>query len=285
MSSSSHDKLQRGSSAEVIARHIETAIESGDYQHQEQLPSTRTLATEWHTSVATITRAMQLLNDRGLVISRDRSSRIVNNPPVLPESLTLAPSWVVIGGYAGSGKTEFGRILARLTHWPVFDKDSATRPMLEAALRIQGMSVNDRESETYLAFRKAEYDGLYAQVLENLQCGNSAIMTAPFLRELRDPTWTAQLRADAFRLNAQLHVVWIYCNPESMQSYLEHRGAGRDAYKLEHWDEYVSSIDLNFTPSMPYEKLNNSRGAPPLIEQARKTLASWNNNSADIEGR
>lgn len=130
------EQLQRGTSAEAIARHLRTEIESGTYRHEQQLPSTLALATEWDTSVATITRAMQTLIGEGIVISRDRSSRVVNFPGEERRSRAraeqVAPTIVVIGGYAGLGKTELGRILARQTGWPVFDKDSVTHPVVES---------------------------------------------------------------------------------------------------------------------------------------------------------
>ena len=36
------------------------------------------------------------------------------------------------------------------TGWPMLDKDTMTRPVVEAALEITGQPPNDRESETYL---------------------------------------------------------------------------------------------------------------------------------------
>ncbi|WP_433784659.1 GntR family transcriptional regulator [Actinomycetospora sp. CA-101289] len=272
------ERLQRGTSAEAIARHLRTEIESGTFRHEQQLPSTRALAAEWDTSVATITRAMQTLIGEGLVVSRDRSSRVVNYPGEQRQarSKQQAPTIVVIGGYAGSGKTELGRIIARLTGWPVFDKDSATRPVVEMALQELGSSPNDRESELYLTkVRPAEYEALRTLTAENVACGNSAIMTAPFIRELRDPSWTRTLEADAETLEATLRVVWIRCDDASMQTYLRRRGAARDTYKLGHWDDYVAGLDHAFTPAIAHDVIDNSLDSPPLREQAAQLLRSW----------
>lgn len=274
------DRLQRGSSAEVIARHLRTAIEAGQYRHNQQLPSTRALASEWGTSVATITRAMQTLTAEGFVVARDRSSRVVNYPAATAERTADPPTWVVIGGYAGSGKTELGRIMARLTGWPIFDKDTATRPMLEAALTALGESPNDRESTLYQTkLRHAEYEGLRSLTAENIACGNSAIMTAPFIRELGDPGWTSGLIADAEAMGAYLHVVWMRCDVESMRTYLLRRGAARDTYKLAHWDEYVADLNQTYTPAVPHSMVENSLGAATLQDQAKMLLRSWNSGA------
>jgi dephospho-CoA kinase len=74
---------------------------------------------------------------------------------------------IFIGGYAGSGKTEFGRILARHTGWPILDKDTTTRPVVELALEVLGRPGYDRESADYLSrIRPREYEALIATATE-----------------------------------------------------------------------------------------------------------------------
>lgn len=271
-------KLQRGTSALVIAQAIRTEIEGGRLVHGQQLPSTRQLAEEWNTSVATITRAMQELGEQGLVVSRDRSSRLVNYPPSMEVPATERKHVVLIGGYAGSGKTELGRIIARKTSWPILDKDTTTRQVVEAALESMGLSRHDRESDGYLRIiRPAEYNALTEAVTENLQCGNSVVMTAPFIRELRDQAWCDRFEANIASQGAQLHVVWVRCDEDTMRTYLQHRGAARDTSKLENWSQYMADVDLNYTPKIRHQIVDNSAGARPLQEQAAELLISVTN--------
>ncbi|UKD50730.1 GntR family transcriptional regulator (plasmid) [Amycolatopsis sp. FU40] len=268
------ETLQRGTSATVIARHLRSEIEAGRYRHEEQLPSTRALAEEWNTSVATIARAMQQLGEQGLVVTRDRSSRLVNYPDQHRRDHG-APTVLVVGGYAGSGKTEFGRILARATGWPMLDKDSTTRPVVEAALAKLGESPNDREGEVYLnVVRPAEYEALRETMIENVQCGNSVIMTAPFIRELGDAAWCQRLTAELDALGAVAHAVWVRCDIESMRTYLTRRGAARDASKLANWADYVSKLELGYKPEMPHTIVQNSLSSAPLTAQAQQLLGS-----------
>lgn len=110
------------------------------------------------------------------------------------------PHVILIGGYAGSGKTEMGRILARETGWPMLDKDTLTRPLVEAALEAHGHSPHDRESELYLTeIRPREYEALAVATAENVECGTSAIVTAPFIREFTDPAWLSRTEAACTR--------------------------------------------------------------------------------------
>lgn len=256
-----------------VARHIETAIAAGTYRHGERLPSTRDLAREWDTSPFTINEAMALLIKKELVVSKSRTSRIVNAPDQATRAARTEiekPQVLFVGGYAGSGKTELGRILARLTKWGMFDKDTITRPVVEAALSTMGLSVNDRESEEYLSkVRPREYEALEASIVENLECANSVIATAPFLREFKDDAWLSRMKARIEGFGATMSIAWVYCDVDTMHFYLRARGAARDAKKLEGWPEYLSEIDVAFRPSVPHFIINNSTSVTtPLQTQA-----------------
>jgi predicted kinase len=273
-SDDSRDELQRGTSALVIARNIRNDIEAGRLKHGQQLPGTRALADEWGTSVATISRAMAMLADEGVVINRARSSRLVNYPEDGASAREATrPVVVMIGGFAGSGKSELGHMLARRTGWPVIDKDTTTRPVVEAALERLGEPPHSRESDTYLdVIRPAEYDALIATMTENVQCGVSVVVTAPFIREFADQAWCDRTNATISSLGAELHIIWVRCDAPSMLSYLKHRGAARDAWKLENWNEYLAGINLDLRPSLPHQVIDNSADAAPLQEQAAKAL-------------
>ncbi|WP_422751217.1 AAA family ATPase [Micromonospora sp. WMMD1219] len=268
----------RGESVhQQIARHIRNEIAAGIRRDGDVLPSSRELAAEWNTSAFTVTSAMKLLEAEGVIESKSRSKRVVRVPnqerrgPVrLPK-----PRVVLIGGYAGSGKTELGRMLARATGWPMLDKDTLTRPIVEAALEILGQSPHDRESETYLKLvRPREYEALSAAAEENVQCGNSVIVTAPFIAEFQNPQWLDRTRARFASMDASLSVVWVYCDEDTMNLYLRRRGAARDAAKLADWAGYLSRIDTGFRPPVDHTVVNNCVSAKPLQEQAETLVKS-----------
>lgn len=255
-----------------IARHIRTQIEAGVLRDREALPSTRELAEEWGVSVFTANEAMRMLSLEGVVVSKSRSGRVVHSPPERQDTAKAitTPQIVLIGGYAGSGKTEFGRILSRATGWPILDKDTATRPVVEMALDTLGLPTHDRESARYLELiRPREYEGLMASADENASCGLSAIVTAPFLRELNDARWLARTEAQFERYEAQLRLVWICCDADSMRTYLRKRGAARDATKLNDWDSYLTCVDHNLRPAKEHFLVDNSQTADPLQAQAK----------------
>ncbi|MFI9449211.1 AAA family ATPase [Amycolatopsis sp. NPDC052450] len=261
--------------AQQIARNIENDISAGRLRHGQRLRSSRDLAQEWDVSVFTINEAMDILGKKGLVESKPRAARTVNAPDqeVRSEVRPTTTQVVMIGGYAGSGKTELGRILARETSWSMLDKDTLTRFVVEAALEMQGLSRNDRESDLYLnKIRPAEYSSLLEAVTENVQCGNSVIVTAPFIREFTDETWIRQRELMCRNLGAELTIVWVFCDAETMHTYVQHRNAPRDATKLEDWNKYMEGVDVDFRPPVPHVVIDNSVAGEVMIEQARRLI-------------
>ncbi|MGB3685334.1 MAG: GntR family transcriptional regulator [Ornithinimicrobium sp.] len=261
---------RNGSLHQRIARHVRTQIEAGVLRDREALPSTRELANQFDVSVFTANEAMQILVDEGLVVTKARSGRVVNNPSGLSSASAriATPHLIIVGGYAGCGKTEFGRILARATGWAILDKDTATRPVVEMALQVLDRPTHDRESPTYVErIRPREYEGLMAAATENIECGVSVITTAPFLGELPDPVWMARTRAQFERHGATVRAVWINCDLESMHTYLRQRGAARDSIKLDHWQTYSESLNLDLRPAEPHSVIDNSASAEPLQNQ------------------
>lgn len=266
--------VNRQTVAEQITRQIRTDIEAGRLKDREALPSTKDLARDWGAGPNTIDAALKPLIDDGLIISRHRKGRYVNHPtpPVVVSALhgTLV---IVIGGFAGSGKTELGRILSRMTRWPLLDKDSVTRPVTEAALSLAGQPITDRESEIYLTrVRPAEYETLTLVMLENIECGNNVIISAPFIREFTNTGWFQRLETACSNVQAKCVFVWVDTDADSMSHYLRHRAAGRDTWKLNNWDEYLGQLDLSLRPAAEHYVIKNSIGEAPLREQAVQLL-------------
>jgi DNA-binding transcriptional regulator YhcF (GntR family)/predicted kinase len=257
-----------------VARNIRNDIESGTLRDGQRLPSTRELAEEWGVSTPVINDAMAILSKEGLVESKPRAGRVVRAPEqasIRPRPAT--PHVVFVGGYAGCGKTELGRIVARETGWALLDKDTLTRPVVEAALEAVGHSPHDRESDFYLSMiRPREYEAVISAMTENLQSGNSSVVTAPFLREFADAAWVNRTLATCKDYGATATFVWLYCDADTMHTYVRHRGAARDAAKLADWPGYLSQIDLELRPPVSHIVVDNSASSEPLQVQARRLI-------------
>jgi len=183
---------------------------------------------------------------------------------------------VLVGGYAGSGKTEFGRVLARRTGWAVLDKDSTTRHVVEVALVALGQPASDRESSIYLDHvRPAEYAALMSAIIENLECGVSVIATAPFVQEMADEHWLKDLERTCTELDVAMRLVWLRCDTATMHTYLTKRGAARDLAKLASWTSYSAQLDPELYLPQTHDLVMNSTGDASLADQADTLLNKW----------
>lgn len=65
---------------EQIARHVTAAIASGDLRPGDKLPAWRDLADDWEVGQSTIARAMEVLRERGIVVSTHGKGTFVADP-------------------------------------------------------------------------------------------------------------------------------------------------------------------------------------------------------------
>ncbi|MFI6043365.1 GntR family transcriptional regulator [Nocardia sp. NPDC051321] len=264
-----------------IAQAIRNDIESGRLRDGQPLPSTRDMARQWQASQATISKAMDQLVAEGYVASKDRSGRVVTTPTSLALALAtplrpVRPRIVYVGGYPGSGKSEFGRVLARETGWAILDKDTIARPIIEPALEDLGSTFDDRESDLYVErIRPREYEALAAVIQDNIECGNSVIAAAPYLKEFNDRAWIDNARARAAVSGADATFVWVRCTTDTMLMYLRRRGAARDGWKLSHWEDYVKRIDVSYRPVIEHVVVDNDPDNEPLRTQARQLVDTF----------
>jgi hypothetical protein len=99
------------------------------------------------------------------------------------------------------------------------------------------------------------------------------VLTAPFIAEMTDPAWMQRLTNRAGSMGVDVFPVWVRCDEESMREYIGFRSAARDAWKLQRWDEYMATIDLELRPAVPHLVVDNRLGtAVTLADQARQAM-------------
>lgn len=258
------------SAASGISRNVITKIETGnaarlDLRTYRALTAALEIDTLWFTKQkergSEITQALELLfaqaeGERDVVLNQLRV-RLHNN-----RRAVTSPLLVLIGGYAGSGKSELGKLLSQITGWPVVDKDTTARPMTEQLLLALGSDRNDRHSEIYIEqVRPLEYRCTLEAAFRNIECGHSTILTAPFLLEMNSQDWTTKLTSRCGWLGCEPIFVWVDCDIDTMRARIEHRSAARDGWKLAHWSQYCSSVDLQMRPCVSHIVINNRQDA------------------------
>ncbi|NEC67064.1 AAA family ATPase [Streptomyces sp. SID9727] len=189
---------------------------------------------------------------------------------------TSTTTLALVAGYAGSGKSEAGKLLAAATGWAMLDKDTISRPMTERLLTALGGDPDDRHSTTYLEHaRPLEYQCLMKAVWENLECGTSVVAVAPFLAESTDLQWTSRVARRCSRARVRFEMLWVDSDLESMRNRLISRNASRDTWKLTHWPAYTNGVNVGLRPVAPHHVVDNRINVTrPLAEQV-ESIAQW----------
>ncbi len=143
------------------------------------------------------------------------------------------------------GKTRLSKKLAtELKHIVYLDKDTLI-PLSKQIFAVAGEEYN-RSSEFFeKEIRDYEYEVILDLAFESLRYADLVMVNAPFTREIRDDEYIGALRAKLAEAGAKLTVIWVVTDPEVCHQRMIDRNSDRDTWKLEHWDEYLSTV--NFT--------------------------------------
>lgn len=139
------------------------------------------------------------------------------------------------------GKTKLSKKLAtELKHVVYLDKDSLI-PLSKQIFAVANQPYNRSSDFFEKEIRDYEYVVIVDMALEALKYENTVLVNAPFTREIRDMNYINNLKAKLAEVGAKLSVVWIVTDPEVCHQRMIDRASDRDTWKLEHWDEYISS--------------------------------------------
>lgn len=161
----------------------------------------------------------------------------------------------IVCGSPGTGKTTYGKELAKLKQATLIDIDRATERLVKLALELSGKDENDRDSPYFKThFRNLIYEQLFDIAQDNLPW-NSVVITGPFTKEIKDPEWTDRL---AYRLGVPVEVHYVFCPPSIRLERIRRRNNPRDAAKLAQWEEYLKYYEAEPLPACPHLLINNS---------------------------
>ena len=148
------------------------------------------------------------------------------------------------------GKTFISKQLAKaLNHVVYLDKDTLI-PLSKQIFAVAHQPY-DRSSiffEKYI--RDLEYRVVLDLAMEALEYDDIVLINAPFTQEIRDLDYITTLRAELKKKQAELVVIWVDTNPKVCHQRMIDRNSVRDTWKLEHWDEYVKTIDYSIPEAL-----------------------------------
>ena len=166
----------------------------------------------------------------------------------------MAKHFILITSPPACGKTRLAKRLAtELENSVYLDKDTLI-PLSKQIFKVAGEPYN-RSSEFFQKnIRDFEYDVIIDLGLEAIRYAETVIINAPFSKEVRDEGFIVDLKARLAKVGAKLLVIWISATPELCKYRMVKRNSDRDKWKIEHWDEYVKSVNFN-PPSIDKNEL------------------------------
>ncbi|WMT41518.1 AAA family ATPase [Paenibacillus sp. D2_2] len=158
-------------------------------------------------------------------------------------------------GVAGTGKTTVARKLAKRIQAAFLDRDTVGGRFVEKMLEMNGLDVNDRDSEFYKKhLRDLEYDTTKDICIENLAAGQNVFMISPFTAELKNKAWIEEVLSTAGLSKQEVDVKVIAVtlgDMETQRKRIEQRQTERDNWKLEHWDDFKQRVQ--FVPEVNWD--------------------------------
>lgn len=158
-------------------------------------------------------------------------------------------------GVAGTGKTTVARKLAERIQVAFLDRDTVGGRFVEKMLEMNGLDVNDRDSDFYKKhLRDLEYDTTKDICIENLAAGQNVFMISPFTAELKNKAWIEEVLKDAGKTHAEVDVKVVVVTLKDMDMQKERivdRQTERDTWKLEHWDDFKHRVQ--FVPDINWD--------------------------------
>ena len=167
---------------------------------------------------------------------------------------------ILISAPPACGKNYVSELIcSALKNISYVDKDDLA-DLLRCSFTLCGEKL-DMDGEFYLKnLRSVEYDTLLKISFSALRFNKHVLVNAPFVREVRDLKYMADLKDRAHKCGAELVVIWVCAPVEVCYERMKKRNSDRDTLKLLAWDEYVKKIDY----SAPYS-LEEKRAVDKLF--------------------
>ena len=153
------------------------------------------------------------------------------------------------------GKTYISKQLAKeLKHVVYLDKDTVI-PLSNRVFKAGGQEINRSSDFFEENIRDYEYEVTVNFGLEALEYDDIVLINAPFTREVHDEKFLKDFSKKLADHGAKLVVIWVVTKPEICHQRMIDRNSVRDTWKLEHWDEYVKTIDYSIPEAL--KKMSN----------------------------
>ncbi|OPX10208.1 AAA family ATPase [Mycobacterium sp. AT1] len=152
----------------------------------------------------------------------------------------MTPTAFFVIGPAGSGKSTVSRAIAHRYGAAYLNKDTLATTFTEYILHANGFDENERDNNEFYqnVVMPLEYETLLRTCGDNLRLGTSVVLDAPFGRYFADRGYLETAARQYDWPDAELVVVHVKADGDTVFNRVVERRNGRDNWKVEHWDEF-----------------------------------------------
>ncbi|EDY83100.1 hypothetical protein VDG1235_2724 [Verrucomicrobiia bacterium DG1235] len=183
----------------------------------------------------------------------------------------------LVTGMPAVGKSTFAVKLAKNKAACLLDIDTASEPIIQAAMAKLGRSKDDRDSKLFKeTFRKPIYTTLFALADANLP-QLDVVISGPFTKELTNKNWPSEIE-QTLKSRCLVKCIYLHCDQDTRKRRIERRANPRDAAKLESWSQHLSYYESETRPAYPHLAVNTASAdaleialSSDLLKDARPT--------------
>lgn len=155
------------------------------------------------------------------------------------------------------GKTFIAKELAKkLKHVVYLDKDTLI-PLSNRVFEAAGEEINRSSDFFEKNIRDYEYEAIVDIGVEALEYDDIVLINAPFTKEVHDEAVLESFKNKLMKKNAKLVIIWVVTDPKVCHQRMIARNSDRDTWKLQHWDEYIKTVD--FSIPKPLQKMDEGK--------------------------
>lgn len=167
---------------------------------------------------------------------------------------TIMKKMILVTSPPACGKTYISKQLAKkLKHVVYLDKDTLI-PLSNRVFAVAGEEINRSSRFFEENIRDYEYEAIVDIGVEALEYDDIVLINAPFTKEVHDEITLERFRTKLRNKGAKLVIIWVVTDPKVCHQRMVERNSDRDTWKLQHWDEYIKTID--FSIPEPLKKLD-----------------------------
>jgi len=154
------------------------------------------------------------------------------------------PLLIVVTGLPGSGKSTYGRFLAKKFSFAYFDYDTVIHNFMEPLFEKYYSNLSYKECSR--EWRDSCYGSLWDLSMENIKLGNSVIASAPLSLEKSNEHFFKQLKTT---YHVEFNVLSVSFNVPKhiLKERISNRNEERDREKLDDWDNYYEGQNAAIT--------------------------------------